>query len=141
MCKNFHYFLWFGRNEKGYVRRCVKEALRLYPVAPFLTRVAMQQIRLQDGANEYLVEPGSAILMGTYAMGRDPRYFTDPDTFDPDRWDRSARVRKPGSGFAVLPFGFGARRCIGKAIAEEAMHQLISGMVKRSFSPLKLGFE
>ena len=104
-------------------------------MAPFLTRVAMQQIRLQDGANEYLVEPGSAILMGTYAMGRDPRYFTDPDAFDPDRWDRSARVRKPGSGFAVLPFGFGARRCIGKAIAEEAMHQLISGMVKRLFSP------
>ena len=58
------------------------------------------------------------------------RYFSHPDRFDPDRWDRSVnKKRLPGSAFASMPFGFGARRCIGKHIAEYSMQALVSQLL------------
>ena len=58
------------------------------------------------------------------------RYFSHPDRFDPDRWDRSVnKKRLPGSAFASMPFGFGTRRCIGKHIAEYSMQALVSQLL------------
>lgn len=116
-----------------YVRRAIKESLRLFPVAPFLTRIASKEMRVTSFEGlTFVIGPGSAILMGTYAMGRDPKFFRRPDRFDPERWDRDLRTRHPGSAFAVLPFGFGPRRCIGKQIAEYSMEAFIHGLLSQS---------
>ena len=53
--------------------------------------------------------------MPFYAMGRMEEHFENPEEYNPHRW---LSDEKGVSKFASLPFGFGARMCIGKRIAE-----------------------
>lgn len=66
------------------------------------------------------------ILMSLYTTGRDERHFSDPNQFRPERWlrdrDRSGQV----NSWACLPFGLGARSCIGRRVAEVQMQFLIA---------------
>ena len=58
---------------------------------------------------------GSIIVTSPYLVQHDPRYFPDPDRFDPDRWTPEFKAALPQ--FAYFPFGGGARRCIGESFA------------------------
>ena len=53
--------------------------------------------------------------MSQYVMHRDPRYFPDPERFDPERWTPEAQASRPK--FSYFPFGGGARVCIGEQFA------------------------
>jgi len=44
-------------------------------------------------------------------MSRDVNQFVNPDDFVPERWERESNKWNP---FSHLPFGFGARSCVGK---------------------------
>jgi cytochrome P450 len=87
------------------------EALRLYPPAPALGREAITGFELGG----YRVTPGTRILVSQWVMHRDPRYFANPESFDPDRWADGLASRLPR--FAYFPFGGGPRLCIGKSFA------------------------
>jgi len=50
-----------------------------------------------------------------YVVQRDPRWFPDPEKFDPGRWKPEARDARPK--FSYFPFGGGARVCIGERFA------------------------
>ena len=61
-------------------------------------------------------------------MGRDSRYFQDPNSFRPERWLRNCKtkqhqVQEPN---AFLPFGVGVRSCIGRRVAEMQMQFLLA---------------
>src|SRR5207302_1381315 len=80
------------------------EALRLYPPAWILFRRALEA---QDLAG-YPIPANSHLCLSPYVMGRDARFYPEPERFDPARWlGESERPR--GSFF---PFGLGNRRCI-----------------------------
>jgi cytochrome P450 len=53
--------------------------------------------------------------MSQYVMHHDPRYFPDPERFDPERWAPGVRETRPQ--FSYFPFGGGLRRCIGDSFA------------------------
>jgi cytochrome P450 len=110
----------------SYTRRMLDESLRLYPPAWILGRRALGEDRLGD----VTVPAGSVLALSPYVTHRNPRYWPDPERFDPDRmveW-RAAR-RAP---FAYFPFGGGPRLCIGHNMAMlEA--QLIIGTVAQRF--------
>jgi cytochrome P450 len=53
--------------------------------------------------------------MSPYIMQRDPRFYTDAERFDPDRWTPEFRAALPK--FAYFPFGGGPRQCIGESFA------------------------
>ncbi|OQR70919.1 cytochrome P450-like [Tropilaelaps mercedesae] len=110
-----------------YVKAVIKETLRLYPVAPFLTRILDQDITL-DG---YSVPAGKLILMSLYTTGRDPNSFSEPDAFRPDRWLRENRPESNVNSWACLPFGLGARSCIGRRVAEVQMQFLLARTIQR----------
>lgn len=92
-----------------YTKRVYRESLRLYPPAWAVFRQA-------DGDTElggYRVEDGSAIVMPLWTIHRDGRYFENPETFDPDRWDGTT----PNEVDAYRPFSSGPHACIGQGFA------------------------
>jgi cytochrome P450 len=94
-----------------FTERIVREAIRLFPPAPFFARQPAEDVRV----GEWEIPKGSLIVVSTYALQRDPRFFPDPEKFDPDRFSPGWEERI--SRFAYLPFGGGPRVCIGNGFA------------------------
>ena len=94
-----------------YVERVVTESMRLYPPAWIIGRRAIEAYPLGD----YLAPPRAILVMSPYLMQRDPRFYADPERFDPDRWTPEFRAALPK--FAYFPFGGGPRQCIGESFA------------------------
>ncbi len=95
----------------AYTEMVLNESLRLYPPAWVIGREAARDTSI----GSYPVHRKATVLMSQYVMHRDPRYFTDPDRFNPDRWKPESRAKLPA--FAYFPFGGGTRACIGEAFA------------------------
>lgn len=53
--------------------------------------------------------------MSQYVVHHDPRFYPEPERFEPERWTPEARAALPK--FAYFPFGGGPRLCIGEAFA------------------------
>ena len=67
----------------------VKEAMRLYPPVPVLSRLATADVQL----GPHRLPQGSLLLLPIYAIHRHRRLWADPDRFDPDRFSQRARGR------------------------------------------------
>lgn len=93
-----------------FTRAVFDEALRLYPPAWVITRRAAEP----DVVGGYRIEPGTLVLISTYAVQRDPRLWPEPDVFRPERWTGDSGR---GPRWSYLPFGAGIRQCIGKDFA------------------------
>ncbi len=105
-----------------YTKRAYREALRLYPPAWAVFRQANGNVEL----GEYAIEDGSAIIMPLWTIHRDGRYFEDPETFDPDRWER----RDPNSVAAYRPFSSGPHACIGQGFAMAGATLVLARLVR-----------
>ncbi len=91
------------------VRAAVQEAMRLHPPSYALGRRAAVDTELGG----YAVPAGALVLVVPWATHRDPRFWPDPERFDPARFVGEQR-RPP---FAYLPFSGGRRACIGRHLA------------------------
>jgi len=58
------------------------------------------------------VEKGTQIFVPTLGLHHDPKYYPDPERFDPERFNEEEKKKRPH--FSYLPFGEGPRICIGK---------------------------
>lgn len=107
--------------------RIIREAMRLYPPAAFLSRQARRDDRL-CGRD---VRAGDTILMPIYALHRHHLLWDNPDRFDPDRF------LKPHDRYAYLPFGAGPRICVGAGFAmQEAVIILATLLSRFRFEPV-----
>lgn len=95
-----------------YLDRVFCESLRLFPPTWIFVRIAVDADVLPSGA---AVGPGSKLYLCQYVTHRDPRYWTDPERFDPQRFGAEETAERPE--FAYFPFGGGLRLCIGKPLA------------------------
>jgi len=97
-----------------YAKMVWEESLRLYPPAWSLhTRVAQAEDQLPSGAR---LPSGAWVFISPWNLHRNPRWFPDPNRFDPERFSEEAtRNRLP---FTYIPFGAGGRRCLGESFAE-----------------------
>jgi cytochrome P450 len=87
------------------------ESLRLYPPSWVLTRRALTD----HDIGGTVIPAGAIIVVSQYLLHRDPRFFSDPLTFDPCRWDAAQQQTRPR--LAYFPFGAGPRSCIGQGLA------------------------
>jgi cytochrome P450 len=103
-----------------------KETLRLYPPAPATARQATED----DVIEGYHVPAGSIVQTQFYFAQRDPKYWDDPETFNPRRFSEEEEAARPE--YAYLPFGGGGRRCLGEHFAYmEAL--IVVGMLLREY--------
>lgn len=108
-----------------YTERVIKESMRLYPPAWGVARTVNKEFELGG----YRIPRGANVVMSTWVMHRDPRYFPEADRFDPDRWlpERAQKLPK----FAYFPFGGGPRQCIGAAFAMMEATLLLATIAQR----------
>ncbi|CAM1320889.1 CYP315A1 (predicted) [Pycnogonum litorale] len=109
-----------------YVKAIVKESLRMYPVAPFLTRILTKDVELGG----YCIPKGKLVMMPLFTTCRNSKYFNSPDEFRPERWLRKEGSREVLTTHACLPFGLGTRSCVGRRIAETQMYLLLAKTVR-----------
>ncbi|MCA1591750.1 MAG: cytochrome P450 [Acidobacteria bacterium] len=109
----------------SYTEMVVSESLRLYPPAWAVGRLAITEHEVGG----YLIPKGGLVLVSQFVMHRDPRYFPDSATFDPERWTPAARETRPP--FAYFPFGGGPRRCIGESFALMETTLLLATIARR----------
>jgi len=75
------------------------------------------------------VPAGATVMMSQWVMHRDPRYYDQPERFNPDRWlDGQA---KGAPKFAYFPFGGGPRTCIGASFAAMEAVLVLAAIAQR----------
>jgi cytochrome P450 len=99
----------------AYPRMVIEEALRLYPPGWLMTRRAVKD----DHIGEYFVPAGTEIYISPYYIQRHPHLWTEPDVFNPDRFDPA--TPNDTDPLALLPFSIGPRNCIGEHLARMEM--------------------
>lgn len=84
-----------------YLEMVVNEGLRKYPPINVLTRKCTQEFKIPG--TELVVPKDTQITIPIFSIHRDPEYFPDPETFDPERF--SEENFKKMTPFTFLPFG------------------------------------
>jgi cytochrome P450 len=108
-----------------YTDKVVKESMRLYPPAWSLARTVAKEIELGG----YQLPVGSNVVMSPWILHRDPRFFEEPEQFNPDRWTADVAQHLPK--FAYFPFGGGPRLCIGASFAMMEANLLLAAIAQR----------
>ncbi|HLZ90123.1 MAG TPA: cytochrome P450 [Candidatus Acidoferrum sp.] len=108
-----------------YTDRVIRESLRLYPPAWRIFRRTLDPLQVGD----YLLPAGANIVMSQWVTQRDPRWFSEPDRFAPDRWLEPSAAKLPR--FAFFPFGGGPRVCIGAGFAMMEATLLLAAIAQR----------
>ena len=108
----------------------IDEALRLYPPAAFLARIALEADRLCGRP----IIPGDILMLPIYALHRHQLLWEHPDAFDPSRM--TAEAQRARHRYQFLPFGAGPRICIGMGFAQmEAKLILATLLARYKFTP------
>ncbi len=103
-----------------YVEKVFREAMRLYPPVWTIGRIVEEEYKIGD----YTIPKESALFMSQYVMHRNPKYYDNPEVFNPDRWTDEFKRHLPR--FSYFPFGGGLRGCIGEPFAWQEGIMLIA---------------
>ncbi|TVU25043.1 hypothetical protein EJB05_27519, partial [Eragrostis curvula] len=95
--------------EMHYLKAVIRETL-----GPFLPKVCLNDQKIQG----YDMPQGTVILINAWAISGDQKYWEDPETFMPERFDGERALDFRGSDFEFTPFGAGRRMCPGIAFAQ-----------------------
>lgn len=99
-----------------YMDMVVSESLRLRPAAVLLDRVCTRDYVLDDEEGlKFTIDRGTAVWIPIQGLHMDPKYFPNPEKYDPERF--SPENRHSINPLTYLPFGLGPRNCIGSRFA------------------------
>jgi cytochrome P450 len=109
-----------------YVEMVVKESLRLYPPTwSLLPREVVEPVEIGG----YDIARGSWIYVFPYVTQRDPRFFENPEAFDPERFSPARSEEIPP--YAYIPFGGGPRVCIGEKFSMMEMILIVATVLQK----------
>ncbi|HEY8750351.1 MAG TPA: cytochrome P450 [Tepidisphaeraceae bacterium] len=97
--------------QLSYTRMVLAEAMRLYPPAWALGREPTEACTIAG----HDLPAGAVVLLSQWVTHRDPRWWPEPERFDPERFNPQNKSSRPR--WAYFPFGGGSRQCIGEAFA------------------------
>ena len=112
-----------------YLECVILESLRLNPIVPFFGREILTDMPFNVDGTEYTIPKGSSVLVVPDIIHRNPRYWSDPERFKPDRFlPEKSRNRDP---LSFLAFSFGPRNCIGRNFAMIEMKVILIHLLLR----------
>jgi cytochrome P450 len=107
----------------NYVNAVINESMRLYPPAWITDRVSLED----DTMAGFSIKKETLVGVSFYALHRNPKYWENPDDFNPERF-MGAQRKKSMNYF--YPFGAGPRMCIGMGFAIYEMTLAVVHIVK-----------
>ncbi|HEV2656601.1 MAG TPA: cytochrome P450 [Ktedonobacteraceae bacterium] len=107
-----------------YTEQVFSEALRLYPPVWGVFR----DCKIADTIGGYPIAPGTVILLSPWVAHHDARFYSDPEDFRPERWDKQATSIPR---YAYFPFGGGQRLCIGNIFAMVEARLLLATLAQQ----------
>nr|DAD17783.1 TPA_asm: hypothetical protein HUJ06_019246 [Nelumbo nucifera] len=108
-----------------YFQAAVKEVFRLHPGVPLLIPRRTNEATEVCG---YHVPKHAIVFVNVWGMARDPKVWTEPYEFRPDRFLGSDKDVK-GQDFDVLPFGTGRRSCVGMPLGHRMVHYSLASLL------------
>ncbi|XP_076657333.1 uncharacterized protein LOC143361644 [Halictus rubicundus] len=105
-------------SKMDYMEMVISETLRKYPTVAITDRVCVEKFELPPAGPGYkpaTVYPGEDVWIPIQMLHWDPKYFPDPERFDPERF--SEENKKNIVPYSYLPFGLGPRMCVGNRFA------------------------
>lgn len=117
-----------------YTEMVIKETMRLYPPAWAISRESIAEVDIGG----YRIPPGTPLLVSPWTLGRDARWFAEPERFDPERFTPENEAQLPR--YAYIPFGGGPRVCIGNQFAMMEARLILATMAQRYRFQLQPGF-
>lgn len=117
---------WEDRFQLHYTRATIAEIQRFADIAP--TAVGHKVMHDVDFHGFHLPK-GTGVVANLTACHRDPKYWANPDKFDPEHFlDDNGHFVQDKDGF--VPYGIGARRCPGEELAEMETFLILSNLLK-----------
>ncbi|EDO45653.1 predicted protein [Nematostella vectensis] len=126
--------VWSGEEEMPsydtvhdlpYLEMVISETLRLCPPGFAVIRECTKTCII----NKLRIPQGSRVLASVYSIHRDPKYYPDPDIFDPERFSPEGKASR--DPYAYMPFGHGPHNCIGMRFAQMEIKLVLVRMLKR----------
>jgi cytochrome P450 len=111
--------------QLGAVTRAIEEAMRIYPPAWIMTRIAKEA----DEIGGCRIAPGTLVTLSPYLTQRSPEVWPDPERYDPDRFTPEQSEGRPR--FAYFPFAGGPRQCIGSEFALTEATLVVATIIRR----------
>lgn len=109
----------------------IKESMRLNPVAALGgVRTSSKDIIVNTSNGDskgstFLIPKGSLMFLTSHLVLHNPKYFKDPDEFQPSRWEFPSKEATS----AYMPFLVGPRACLGQGLANAEMRYVLSRLV------------
>lgn len=99
----------------GMIMFRITESVRKYPTLPMLNRICTEDYHISHA--NYTIPKGTPVVISLLGLGRDPKYFPQPERYWPDRFEDDVRMFNES---AFIPFGDGPRQCIGEFSASRS---------------------
>jgi len=114
--------------DMKYLDQVIAETLRLYTVVPVLNRACLEDFVVPNNP-KYVIKKGMSVVIPIGAMHRDPKYYSNPEEFDPEHFSEEAiNSRDP---ILYMPFGEGPRNCIGMRFGQMQMRICLTLLLSR----------
>lgn len=107
-------------SQLKYAEYVIKEGLRLYSPSHAIVRDALDD----DCINGVPIKKGSSFFVSSYALHRNPEYWSEPDSFQPDRFNSEPQKN------CYIPFGAGRHHCIGRYLASPMLILTLCAIVR-----------
>lgn len=114
-------------NELKYLKACIKESMRISPIAAGNVRQLVKDLVLGG----YRVPKGVNVIMPLILLSNDEKYFPQANKFIPERWMKNGPYSNLKTHpFVTMPFGFGPRMCVGRRFAELEIETLVTKIIR-----------
>ncbi|XP_058448808.1 uncharacterized protein LOC131428780 [Malaya genurostris] len=118
--------------ELPYLDQVIDETLRLWTPISFMSKRCIEPIEIDlTATRKVLIETDVCAIINVWSIHRDPEYYEDPLTFNPDRFSpETGGVNSYREKGCYLPFGEGPRQCLGMRFARMQLKRGIYEVVK-----------